>query len=72
MAEQDITAYIGLGADVNKQKGDLTMETQEGVVSDKLSELDVTMSNEDILKLTKRWEAAWNDSAKKSTVVRAD
>jgi hypothetical protein len=62
----DMKGYIGLGADVNKQKGEPAQETQEGVVSDKLPELRLEMKDEDIAKLAKNWEKAWVDSSIKS------
>lgn len=61
----DIAGYIGLGLDVNKQKGDVTYETQEGIVSDKLPELALSMDSEKIIRLTEKWENSWKSSPKK-------
>lgn len=58
----DISGYIGLGLDVNKRDGDMPIEAQEGLVSEKLPELALSMKNEDIIKLTQKWESAWKDS----------
>ena len=61
-----ITAYESLGADINKQKGETAPETKQGVVSDKLPELTLEMADEEIIKLTTKWEKSWKDSAKKA------
>src|SRR3989304_1054014 len=58
----DIKGYASLSADLNKQKGEITPDNKEGVVSDKIPELDLSMSDEDLNKLTRKWEKAWNDS----------
>lgn len=59
----EIEAYASLGADINKPSSDRSInDTKEGVVSQKLPELSLEMSNEDIIKLTKKWDKAWTDS----------
>ncbi|MFA7257645.1 MAG: hypothetical protein WC047_08740 [Kiritimatiellales bacterium] len=55
-----------LGLDINKQKMGETQETTQGVVSEKYPELNLEMSDEDILKLTTKWEKDWKDSPKKT------
>lgn len=55
-----------MGADINKPKGDAADETRQGVVSDKLPELTLKMTDEEIIKLTQKWESAWNDSPEKA------
>src|SRR3990167_6583771 len=62
----DLKALATLSADINKQKGEMTPETKEGVISDKLPELNLDMKDEDILKLTAKWEKAWKESPVKS------
>lgn len=62
----DLQGYISLGADVNKQKGDILDETQEGIVSEKLPELALSMKDDDIIKLTDKWEKEWLDSEKRN------
>jgi hypothetical protein len=63
----EIDAYIGLGADINKPLGDKTaQETKQGVVSQKLPELSLDMTDEDIVKLTAKWEKTWQDSPTRS------
>lgn len=61
-----VDAYISLGADINKKKGETTPETKIGIVSDKLPELTLEMKDEDIVKLTTKWEKAWKESDAKS------
>ena len=65
MFETDIKGYIGLGQDINKQRGDVSFENEEGIVSDKLPELALTMGDDEIIKLTTKWEGAWKNSPKK-------
>lgn len=61
-----IAAYASLSADVNKQKGDIGQETKEGVVSTKLPELTLEMSNEDIVKFVDKCEKRWTESPSRS------
>jgi hypothetical protein len=66
--ETGVTAYETLGSDINKSKLDSSsLETKQGVVSEKLPELSLDMSNEDIVKLTDSWEKSWKDSNAKQT-----
>lgn len=67
MAQGDtgIAAYASLGADINKRRDDGTLETAEGVVSEKLPELTLKMSNKELIDLTEKWEKDWKESAKK-------
>lgn len=67
----DTTAFTSLGADINKSKGKPAEENREGVVSEKLPELTLDMSDEDIIKLTNKWEKVWNDSNAKSQWEKA-
>ena len=60
-----IQGYASLGADINKTKTEVTPETKEGVVSDKLPELNLEMEDSEIVKLTNRWEKIWKESPKK-------
>lgn len=61
-----MSGYISLGLDVNKQKGDVLLETQEGIVSEKLPELTLSMSDEKMVELTDKWEGAWDSSPKRT------
>lgn len=63
--DNDIKGYASLGADINKRSAGGTDETKEGVVSEKLPELTLDMKDEDIVKLTDKWERDWRDSPKK-------
>ena len=68
MSIQD-TGILGaesLGADINKQKGDMSLETKQGAVTDKLPELKLDMKDEDLVKLIDKWESAWKNSSKKN------
>lgn len=63
-----LDAFYSLGSNKNKARGrDQDVETQEGVVSEKLPELELDMSNDDLLKLTAKWEKAWKESEVYST-----
>lgn len=61
----DLAGYISLGLDTNKRPTDNSDEVKQGVVSEKLPELTLEMSDEDIVKLTDKWEKAWKESPKK-------
>ena len=62
----EIKSYASLGEDINKQKADGSEETKQGIVSKKLPELTLVMSNAEIIKLTDKWESDWKDSPKKT------
>jgi len=66
IGDTGIASYISLDADINKTQRDETEETKEGIVSKKMPELEVGMSDEDIVKLTDGWEKAWKESPKKT------
>ena len=70
MSDIDLKGYASLSSEVNKQKGEPYPETKEGVVSDKLPELTLTMSDEDIIKLTNKWEAEWKNSAERQEWIK--
>src|SRR3990167_8321858 len=61
----DIAGYASLGDNINKKTTDGSDELKVGVVSEKLPELELPMSDEDIFILTNKWERAWRDSPKK-------
>lgn len=63
--DSDIAGFASLGLHVNKQRGDNPDEREEGVASEKLPELTLDMSDEDIVALTEKWEKEWNDSPKR-------
>ncbi len=69
MAERndEIAAYASIGADINKPVGkDTQPDTAQGSIGVKLPELTLSMTNEDISKLTQKWEKAWTDSPVKN------
>lgn len=61
-----IDAFKSLGANINKNSGKSNQENEVGIVSEKYPELTLSMSNEDLIKLTTKWEKAWNISEVKS------
>ncbi len=61
-----LDAFYSLGRKINKATGQSTNETEQGIVSEKLPELKLEMSNEDLVKLTSQWEGIWNKSEVKS------
>jgi len=64
MATPDFTAGpTSLAADINKVQRDPDREIKEGVVSEKLPELDLSKSDDELLKISKKWEAKWINSA---------
>ena len=58
----DIAGYASLSADINKRKSEPFDENKEGISSDKIRELTLEMKDEDIIKLTEKWEKTWKDS----------
>ncbi|MDD5110789.1 MAG: hypothetical protein PHI63_06290 [Patescibacteria group bacterium] len=59
-----LDAFYSLGKNLNKAQGrSLDEETNEGVVSDKFPELKLDLPNEDIIKLTEKWQKSWQESA---------
>src|SRR3990167_25889 len=61
----DFLTQTGLDSSINKVKDSVDLETTEGVVSDKLPELELKMKDEDLVKITEKWEKIWTDSPKK-------
>lgn len=53
--------YYALSEDVNKVKGEDT-DTQQGVVLPLLPELELSMDDDELIKLKKDWEKKWKDS----------
>ena len=59
----DIKAFTSLSDNINKLTGnEETKDTEEGVVSDLLPELSLSMTDEELVELTNKWENIWNDS----------
>ena len=58
-----LDAFFSLGKSLNKTKGkNNETETEQGVVSDKFPELKLDTPNEDLLKLTSKWQKSWLES----------
>lgn len=66
MNDQKIAGFASLGQDINKLEKEYDGEIDEGIVSEKLPELELSMSNDDIIKLTTKWEKDWKDSPKQA------
>lgn len=62
MANLLLDAYYSLSKNINKVNGKLSNETDDGVVSPLYPELTLNITNEELVKLTQKWEKAWNDS----------
>lgn len=56
-----------LGADINKAKNAGKLENTQGVVEQKLPELTLDMSDEQIVDLTDSWKKKWDESDVKSS-----
>lgn len=61
-----LDAFYSLGRDLNKMKGSRSVDTQQGIVSEKMPELALDMSDEEIVRLTKKWEDLWLQSEVKA------
>ena len=58
-----LDAFYSLGKNFNKTRGKTAeVETEEGIVSDKFPELKLNTPNEDLLKLTTKWQKSWIES----------
>lgn len=58
-----LDAFYSLGRSINKAAGRVDSETEQGIVSEKFQELVLDMKNEDLIKLTSKWEKSWITSA---------
>ncbi len=69
---QDIltAGYESLGADINKVSGDVTNETQEGVVSTLLPELTLKMDEEELIELFDKRKRIWDESTAKQEWIK--
>ena len=58
-----LDAFYSLGKSLNKARGkSAEVETEQGIVSDKFPELKLDTPNEDLLKLTVKWQKSWIES----------
>jgi len=58
-----LSGFFSLGQDVNKVKP-RSIETNEGIVSDLLPELELDMSDDDLVSLKNKWEKKWQDGSR--------
>lgn len=73
MSNAILDAFRSLGSKINKANGTVSSETQEGVVSEKLPELQLEMEDSKIIELTEKWTKAWEQSdAKQKWMKRAE
>jgi hypothetical protein len=62
-----LDAFYSLGRDLNKTKGGQGGDsTQQGIVSEKMPELTLDMPDDEIIKLTTKWESRWLQSEVKA------
>lgn len=57
-----LDGFYGLGAKINKLVGTDSTDTEQGVVGSVTPELDLSMNDEDLIKLTSSWEREWSGS----------
>lgn len=55
--------FYTLGANINKSKDPAQQETQEGAV-DSVPELELSMDDEELISLKKKWISAWSTKSK--------
>lgn len=58
---QRLRGVFSLGQDINKVNDDELLETQEGVVSVELDELNLDMNDQELIDLKKDWEQRYKD-----------
>ena len=61
-AEDKLAGFNSLGEDINHAPKGKTADTQEGAVSSAIPELELSMSDEELLMLKKDWEKQWGPS----------
>lgn len=60
MSDSLIQGYLSLSQDINKTKNGVAVETAEGVISELTEELELSMSDEELIELSDDWKAAWS------------
>lgn len=58
-----LDGLYSLGRNINKMTGRVSEDTEQGIVSEKYPELKLNMGNDDLVKLTEKWERAWRNSS---------
>jgi hypothetical protein len=59
-------AFYSLSQNINKMRGKENQETEEGVISDLLPELELSMNEDELIALTQKWETTWDSSEVKT------
>lgn len=57
-----------LAKNINKYQGDSLDQNVEGIVSHEMSELDLSLSDKELISLKKQWERNWEASGLKSMI----
>lgn len=70
MANMLLEAFYSLGRNLNKAGGKGQPETEQGIVGEKFPELTLDMANEDLAKLTAKWERSWDESEVKADFIK--
>lgn len=65
-----LAGYFGLSRDLNKVSGQNREETSEGVVSDLVPELELSMTDDELIELTTQWKRKWDNSPKKAKLEK--
>lgn len=72
MADPLIQGYLSLSKDINKVDESYQSEHQEGVISELTEELELSMSDEELIDLKKDWMTAWQPFEKTLASVQTD
>lgn len=59
MADNLIQGYLSLSQDINKTKNGAPLETSEGVIGSLTPELELSLSDEELIDLSKEWKSQW-------------
>lgn len=57
-----LAGFFSLGSKVNKLRGQDKTEVEQGAVGPKMPELELNMSNDDLIDLTAKWNKKWTES----------
>jgi hypothetical protein len=58
-----LDAFYSLGKKINKSGGQFeSSEIEEGIITEKFPELKLEMEDEDIIKLSNKWQKTWEES----------
>lgn len=65
-----LDGFISLFSKTNKVGTADMPETEEGIISERVPQLELSISDDDLIKLSDTWEKAWADSAAKKELER--